>query len=129
MSDVLDLRGPDGYPTEEALNRLPGFTGTPRQLVDALTQGMEAYGAVRVDQAENDFGKPVRVVYIATGGWSVPLVGALEAVLNLHQPEVHDIYLGKAVYGCTYCRRATDEWPCPSVAAVVDVYNTHRSKQ
>ena len=66
----LYLRGEDGYPTEEALEALPLYRGTARQLVNALEDGIKAYGGFTVRHTKDDYGHPVVDVSMATGGWS-----------------------------------------------------------
>lgn len=58
----------DGYPTDEWLDHMRTFTGTARELVDMLTEGMRMGGVV-VETGE-EFGRPIREVYLWTGGWS-----------------------------------------------------------
>lgn len=71
----------DGYPTAEALDFLRTFAGSPRELVEHLTAAMRAYGCVRVEKTVEEFAnRPIREVYMATGGWSgnESIIGHLE---------------------------------------------------
>ena len=63
------LRGDDGYPTEAALAAIHTFTGSAKELVEVLYQGMRAYGVVTIEPKDDDRREIVEV-YIATGGWS-----------------------------------------------------------
>lgn len=67
---VPTLSDGHGYPTDEALDFLRTFTGTAHQLVDHLTEAMRAYGGVKVERITDDWDRPIREVYMATGGWS-----------------------------------------------------------
>lgn len=63
----------DGYPTEECLDYLRCFTGTPRDLVDLLSDVMFAYGRVTHlarSSLSDRYGGPFQEVAISTGGWS-----------------------------------------------------------
>lgn len=76
--DIVDAAG---YPTDDALDLIPAWTGTPRALVeDLLGPIFEAYGGIKVTQATDDFDRDVVVVRLVTGGWSgcESAIGALD---------------------------------------------------
>lgn len=60
----------DGYPTDEGLHFLRTFTGSAHQLVEHLSEAMSTYGGVWVERVTDDYGRAVREVSVATGGWS-----------------------------------------------------------
>jgi len=63
------LRDGDGYPTEAGLSAVRTFTGSARELVELLYEGMRAYGVVTIEPKGEGHRKVVEV-YLATGGWS-----------------------------------------------------------
>jgi hypothetical protein len=69
-NDVPVLTDEHGYPTDEALDFLRTFTGSAHQLVEHLDEAMRGYGGVKVERTTDDFDRPIRQVYMATGGWS-----------------------------------------------------------
>lgn len=60
----------DNYPTDEGLDYLRCFTGTPAELVALLGEVMDAYGTVTWDGQPDRFDETVNEVRISTGGWS-----------------------------------------------------------
>ena len=68
MSENLDG---DGYPTEEGLNALDQFHGTPKALIAHVSTMMENYGFVDIEDYVDEFGNvPSKRVTLVTGGWS-----------------------------------------------------------
>lgn len=65
-----DLMDEDGYPTQEALDRLEHFTGSPKEFVEYATSIYSGYGAIAVEDVLNGWNYPVKEVTIVTGGWS-----------------------------------------------------------
>jgi hypothetical protein len=66
--DVLD---DDGYPTEDALDALDRFVGTPEALAAHVGTMMENYGFALVEDFVDDFGNvPSKRLTLVTGGWS-----------------------------------------------------------
>lgn len=84
MSDPKDvlalLRGDQGYPTDEGLRAVRTFAGSAHQLVELLYEATKAYGVVRIEPFDDDYGRAMIRVYTATGGWSgnESIIGALE---------------------------------------------------
>lgn len=73
QQDVIraGLRGDDGYPTDAALAGFRSFTGSAKELVELLYEGMRAYGVVTIEPKDDpDFKREIVEVYLATGGWS-----------------------------------------------------------
>lgn len=79
MTDEPEMFGSDGYPTDEWLDYMRTFTGTTGQLVELLTKAMRN-GGVMVESKLDDFKRPIREVYMFTGGWSgcESIIGHLE---------------------------------------------------
>jgi hypothetical protein len=61
----------DGYPTEDALDALDAFKGSPEAMADLLRPLMESYGVAEVEDFIDDFGQvPSKRLTLVTGGWS-----------------------------------------------------------
>lgn len=60
----------DGYPTDDALDRLENFAGTPHQYIEFAMAMYSGYGNISIVDKDNDFGRPIKQVRIVTGGWS-----------------------------------------------------------
>ena len=68
IDEILDE---NGYPTDEALEAIARWTGTPRVLLDDLLAPIfEPYGNLTISTDIDEYAKPVRKVRFATGGWS-----------------------------------------------------------
>jgi predicted HAD superfamily Cof-like phosphohydrolase len=68
IDEILDE---DGYPTDEALEAIARWVGSPRVLLeDLLDPIFESYGGLSVTTDIDEYAKPVRKVRFATGGWS-----------------------------------------------------------
>lgn len=71
MSELKPVFDADGYPTDEFLDRIAGFTGTPHELLEDLTKAFGVYGDVGITPGDLRYrantGYKVRM---ATGGWS-----------------------------------------------------------
>lgn len=72
MADLNATFDVDGYPTDEFLDRLPRFTGTPGELVEGLVPVFEPYGSVDVERVPVVAHGPIGCyrVGMVTGGWS-----------------------------------------------------------
>lgn len=60
----------DNYPTDEELDQLEAFEGTPAGFVEAVRQLWDYPDAVRVEDATDRLGRPVKRVSMVTLGWS-----------------------------------------------------------
>lgn len=68
----------DGYPTDEALDLITGFTGTHAELFALVEVVWRLYGWMRIERTVD--GREIAVVLV-TGGWSgnESIIGALES--------------------------------------------------
>ena len=110
--DVPEMFDADGYPTGEWLDYMRTLTGTTGHLVNLLTDAMRAYGGVRVEPMSDDFGRPIREVYMATGGWS----GNEEIVGHLQRSFFWFAYWYQSRRGGGYWFRVPeDRWDRPMI--------------
>ena len=58
----------DSYPTDDAIDAVAGFHGTLEQLVE-YTTALYRNGLVKLEDAENRFGRPIKRVSYITCGW------------------------------------------------------------
>lgn len=73
MSDLttVDTDLVEGYPSDELLEAIPYWTGTPRELVEhVLTDVFRGYGGVKVTDEIDFADRPVKKLRLVTGGWS-----------------------------------------------------------
>lgn len=70
MSDLTGaLYDEDGYPTDEALDYLDRFEGTPAEYVAYAESLWDGGAGVRIEDADR-WGRPTKKVSFVTGGWS-----------------------------------------------------------
>lgn len=82
-SDDEEL-GPDqGYPSEDELQRLAGFHGTARELVEYVESIWRNGAGVLVEHGQNHWGREEVYVTFITGGWSgcESIIGVLKRTL------------------------------------------------
>lgn len=61
----------EGYPTEEALDAIAVFEGTPHELVESLLEPIfRGYGFAKVEDGQTHYGVPAKLLTLVTGGWS-----------------------------------------------------------
>lgn len=60
----------DSYPTNEELDHIRHFHGTPQELVDLIRDLFGDYGSVTVTEDTDDYGRDYKIVQTTTGGWS-----------------------------------------------------------
>jgi len=70
----------NGYPTEQELDKLANFYGTPKDFVDYL-DSIYQNGFGNVKDGTGIYGRPAKIVETATGGWS----GCEEIDLVIHR--------------------------------------------
>lgn len=75
----------DGYPTEESIDAILTYEGTPAEFV-FFTQRLYRNGAVEIEAAEDDFGHPIFRVSYVTLGWSgcESVMGAIKQTMFMH---------------------------------------------
>lgn len=77
-----ELINEDGYPTEQALDRISTFTGTAEEMT-AYVQSLMHNGRAQLEDFTDDFGRPGKRLVLVTGGWSgcESVVGALHGTM------------------------------------------------
>lgn len=64
-----ELFDDDGYPTDEALDRIRTFVGTAEEMVGYVRSLMHNGGS-KLEDFVDDFGRPQKRLTLITGGWS-----------------------------------------------------------
>lgn len=77
-----ELIDEDGYPTDEALDRISAFTGTAEEMA-AYVQSLMYNGQAAVEDFVDVIGHPGKRLSLITGGWSgcESVVGALHGTM------------------------------------------------
>lgn len=105
----MDLYNEDGYPTEEALNALRDFYGTPEEFVDYAT-ALYRGGFVKVEKtnpADDRWERVFIEVSFVTGGWS----GAESVSSVIHDTLFHFAYWEMSRRGGLFVYRVSDhQW-------------------
>lgn len=80
-----ELIDEDGYPTDQALDRVSTFTGTAEEMT-AYVQSLMHNGRATVEDFTDDFGRPGKRLVLVTGGWSgcESVVSALRGTMFHH---------------------------------------------
>lgn len=79
-----DLIDGDGYPTDQALDRISTFTGTAEEMA-GYVQSLMHNGAAKVEDFTDDFQRPGKRLTLVTGGWS----GCESVIGALHETMFH----------------------------------------
>jgi len=74
----------DGYPTDQALDRVSTFTGTAEEMT-AYVQSLMHNGRSQLEDFVDDFGRPGKRLTLVTGGWS----GCESVISALHGTMFH----------------------------------------
>lgn len=101
-------------PSPEALDLIPRFTGTPRELVEhILTPIFETYGVISVKPCHDHFDRDAIEVGLVTGGWS----GCEAAISVLEKGLFWRCWWQTSARGGAYTFRMTEkEWDLPMIA-------------
>jgi hypothetical protein len=77
--EVIDA---DGYPTDEALDRISTFTGTAEEMAGYI-QSLMHNGRATLEDFVDDYGRPEKRLTLVTGGWSgcESVIGALQGTM------------------------------------------------
>ena len=87
----------DNYPTEEALDRLSTFVGTPEAMTE-LIRSLMRNGGTKLEDALDDFGRPIRRLTLITMGWS----GCESVISALHETMFHFLFWESSFRGGLY---------------------------
>lgn len=126
LDEILDEHG---YPTDEALDLIPRWTGTPQALVeDLLAPIFSGYGASLLKNSTDDFGRSVKEIHLVTGGWS----GCESAIGALDDGMFWFGYWRSSARGGRYVFEVpADRWrtPMPDWSHVLDAQERSRNGQ
>ncbi|QNE48606.1 hypothetical protein F1C58_16225 (plasmid) [Glaciihabitans sp. INWT7] len=109
----------DGYPTDESLEAIETFVGTPKDLVAFAAQMFDG-GSVSITDVVDDFGRDAKQVAFVTCGWSgaESVIGALSYRTGFHLFFWHSSYRGgKHVYEIP-----ADRWDVVTLLARFDLH-------
>ena len=105
-----------GYPTEDDLEQVRAFAGTPRELVELLTSLWNYPAAVKVTDVTDPWGKPRKRVEMVTMGWS----GNEDVATALERTMFHVMWWNSSHRGgLTVYEVHSDQWDTP-MAVVLD---------
>lgn len=99
--------GDDNYPTDEELDQLEQYEGTPRGFVEAVRELWDYPDAVRVEDYVDGLGRPVKRVSLVTLGWS----GNESVVSSVSRTTFHALWWESSHRGgLTVYQVPTDQW-------------------
>lgn len=87
----------DNYPTEAALERLSDFHGSAGDMTDYVRSLMRN-GGTKLEDALDDFGRPIRRLTLITMGWS----GCESVIGALHDTMFHFLFWESSFRGGLY---------------------------
>lgn len=108
VPDVLLDR--DGYPTDEALEAIQFWSGTPQALVEDLLDPIFRCGAgVLTETITDDFDRPTQRVSLITGGWS-----GCERTISVIERSMLGLYWESSARGGLHVYEIPDaQWATP----------------
>lgn len=92
-----DLYDGDGYPTNEALERLEHFEGTPAEMAEYIKSLMKMGGA-KIEDFTDEWDRPRKRLTLVTMGWS----GCESVIGVLHKTLFHFAYWQSSHRGGLY---------------------------